>query len=112
MPLDDYQSVVGTGLKIKTSPSGSNKLIFKSKDGAVDSGSSGSDGDPLCNGPQVAYALDTVQGDIDVTLRLGTLPVLDCATFGPEPTDVLQDGSNGRIYAARNAPEPASCTSP
>jgi len=66
----------------------------------------------ICRGPQVAYVLGAAQGNIDVTLRLGTLPVLDCATLGPAPTEVLRDGSDGRRYLARNSPDPASCTSP
>jgi hypothetical protein len=66
----------------------------------------------ICRGPQVAYLLGAPQGDIDVTLRLGTLPVLNCATFGPDPTEVLSDGSNGNKYLAHDAPAPAACTSP
>jgi hypothetical protein len=66
----------------------------------------------ICRGPHVAYLLGAPQGDIDVTLRLGTLPVLNCATFGPDPTEIVRDGSNGRTYVALGAPAPDSCTSP
>ncbi len=63
-------------------------------------------------GPQMAYVLGTAQGNIDVTLRLGSLPDRNCSTFGPPPTQVLADGSNGVAYLAKDAPQPASCTSP
>jgi hypothetical protein len=66
----------------------------------------------ICEGPQVAYALGQAQGNIDVTLRLGSGPDRNCATFGPAPTVVLRDGSNGRTYLAKRAPQPDSCTSP
>jgi hypothetical protein len=66
----------------------------------------------ICEGPQVAYVLDGPQGNIDLTLRLGTMPLLNCATLGPPPTIVRRDGSNGRKYLARNSPDPDSCTSP
>jgi hypothetical protein len=65
----------------------------------------------LCKGAQVAYVLGTAQGDIDVTLRMGSVPVRDCATFGPPPTDVVRDGSDGRRYRAKDAPRPDACTS-
>ena len=65
-----------------------------------------------CKGPQVAYTLGQAQGDIDVTLRVGSGPDRNCSTFGPPPTRVLADGSNGRTYLAKDAPGPASCTSP
>ena len=65
-----------------------------------------------CKGPQVAYTLGQTQGNIDVTLRLGTEPDRNCSTFGPPPTRVLADGSNGIRYLAKDAPQPASCTSP
>lgn len=66
-----------------------------------------------CRGPQIAYTLGAAQGDIDVTLRLGSLPVRNCVTFGPPPTKVQRDGSNGKKYRAKHAPTPApSCTSP
>jgi hypothetical protein len=54
--------------------------------------------------------LGTAQGNIDVTLRLGSTPSRNCATFGPPPTRVIRDGSDGRIYRAQGAPRPASCT--
>lgn len=66
-----------------------------------------------CRGSQIAYTLGTTQGDIDVTLRLGSLPVRNCVTFGPPPTKVQRDGSDGKRYRAKHAPTPApSCTSP
>ena len=65
-----------------------------------------------CKGPQMAYVLGTAQGNIDVTLRLGTGPDRNCSTFGPPPTRVVADGSNGKKYLAKDAPAPASCTSP
>lgn len=65
-----------------------------------------------CRSPHVTYVLDGPQGNIDVTLRLGSLPVRNCATFGPPPTKVVKDGSDGKKYLAKFAPEPASCTTP
>jgi hypothetical protein len=65
-----------------------------------------------CKGPQVSYVLGQAQGDVDVTLRLGTGPDRNCSTFGPLPTRVLADGSDGRRYLAKDAPAPAACTSP
>ena len=50
------------------------------------------------------YTLGAPQGNIDVTLRLGSLPVRNCATFGPPPTKVVHDGSNGKKYQAKHAP--------
>jgi hypothetical protein len=67
----------------------------------------------ICRGPQVAYVLGAPQGDIDVTLRTGSLPNRNCARFGPAPTRVLKDGSDGKTYHARGAPEaPSPCSSP
>jgi hypothetical protein len=63
----------------------------------------------ICRGPQVAYTLGTPQGDVAVTLGLGSLPLLNCATFGPPPTEVTHDGTDGKKYQAKNAPRPASC---
>lgn len=65
-----------------------------------------------CRGAQVAYTLGAAQGNIDVTLRLGSLPVRNCATFGPPPTVIKRDGSDGKKYLAKRAPDPADCTSP
>ncbi len=66
-----------------------------------------------CRSPHVTYPLlGGPQGNIDVTLRLGSDPVRNCATFGPPPTKVVHDGSNGKQYLAKHAPAPASCTSP
>ncbi len=65
-----------------------------------------------CRGPHVVYTLGAPQGNIDVTLRLGSLPVRNCATFGPPPTKVVHDGSNGKKYQAKHAPAPADCTTP
>jgi hypothetical protein len=67
----------------------------------------------ICKGPQVAYTLGAPQGDIDVTLRTGSLPNRLCARFGPPPTRVLKDGSDGKTYLAKDAPEaPSPCPSP
>ena len=65
----------------------------------------------LCQGPQVVWTLGMPEGDIDVTLRLGSLPIRNCATFGPPPTQVIRDGSDGRTYRAKNAEDPPACTS-
>jgi hypothetical protein len=65
-----------------------------------------------CRGPQVAYTLGAAQGNVDVTLRLGSAQLLTCTTFGPPPTKVLHDGSNGTRYLAKHSPAPLSCTSP
>ena len=65
----------------------------------------------VCKGPQVAWTLGAAEGAIDATLRLGSLPIRDCTTFGPSPTRVLRDGSDGRTYRAKDAPRPATCTS-
>jgi hypothetical protein len=63
----------------------------------------------VCRGAQVAYALGTAQGDVAVTLGLGSAPLLNCAKFGPPPTVVTHDGSDGRKYQAKDAPPPPSC---
>jgi hypothetical protein len=63
----------------------------------------------VCSGPQVTYALGAPQGDVSVTLGLGSAPILNCMSFGPPPTEVTHDGSDGRKYQARNAPQAASC---
>jgi len=66
-----------------------------------------------CVGPQVAYTFGAPAPDIDVTLRTGGgVPVRQCARFGPPPTEVKRDGSNGESYFARRAPEsPYPCPS-
>jgi len=66
----------------------------------------------ICRGAQVAYPLDVPPGDIDVTIRMGTFPQRICTTFGPPPTRVLKDGSNGKTYKAKDSSEPPEpCTS-
>lgn len=65
-----------------------------------------------CRGPQVDYVLGAPQGDVDVTIRTGSVPERNCSTFGPPPTHVAQDGSNGKTYKAKGAPPPPlPCTS-
>jgi hypothetical protein len=65
----------------------------------------------ICRGPQVAYTLGAPQGNIDVTIRTGSIPQRDCATFGLPPTHIVKDGSRG-IYLAKDAPHPdVPCTS-
>ena len=63
----------------------------------------------ICRGPQVAYALGAPQSDVAVTVGLGSLPLVDCMLFGPPPTRVTHDGSDGKKYQAKDAPHPASC---
>jgi hypothetical protein len=63
----------------------------------------------VCRGPHVSYALGAPQGDVAVTVGLGSAPTLNCMTFGPPPTQVTHDGSDGRKYQAKNAPSPPSC---
>jgi hypothetical protein len=70
----------------------------------------------VCVGPQVAFALGAAQGPIDVIIGTGTQPLRRCHRFGsaaPESCDVLKDGSNGRVYLAKNcAGAPVACASP
>jgi hypothetical protein len=66
-----------------------------------------------CGGPQIGYTFGAPAGDIDVTLRTGGgTPVRQCARFGPAPTEVKRDGSDGESYYARKAPaSPFPCPS-
>jgi len=64
----------------------------------------------ICKGPQVDYLLGTPQGDIAVTFELGSAPDRNCLLFGPAPTEVRKDGSDGRTYVAKKAPQPATCS--
>jgi hypothetical protein len=63
----------------------------------------------ICKGAQVAYTLGTAQGNVDVTVRTGSAPQRYCATFGPPPTQVVKDGSDGKTYLAKSSPAPGSC---
>jgi hypothetical protein len=66
----------------------------------------------VCSGAQVAYALGTSQDEVDVSLVTGdpSAPIKYCMAFGTETgADVVKDGSNGRVYKARQAQGPAFC---
>jgi hypothetical protein len=66
----------------------------------------------VCTGAQVDYVLGTAQGDVRVEVTTGELAteLRSCASFGPSTgAVVVQDGSDGRIYKAKDAGEPAAC---
>lgn len=63
-----------------------------------------------CKGPQVAYALGAVQGNVSVVLSTGDAAANRkyCATFGPlTSATILHDGSDGRSYGAIDAAQGA-----
>jgi hypothetical protein len=66
----------------------------------------------VCVGSQVAYALGAAETEVNASLIMGdpSAPAKYCASFGAATgADVAKDGSNGRVYKARNASPPAFC---
>jgi hypothetical protein len=68
----------------------------------------------LCHG-RGATTLDfdlapgQAQPPVDVSLRVGSAPQIYCFSFGG---NVLKDGSDGRVFLAKDAPPPAVACSP
>jgi hypothetical protein len=70
----------------------------------------------VCKGPQVAFDLGAAQGPISVVLSFGSEPLRNCHRFGsaaPESCDVKKDGSDDRVFLAKNCVgPPVGCPSP
>jgi len=65
----------------------------------------------VCKGPQVDYNLGTDQQSVTAVLRVsGSDTARTCATFSPaNGCSVLHDGTNGKLYVARDCTTSAPC---
>jgi len=85
-------------------PSGSTCYVLLINEGRIEKA--------VCKGAQVVYALGAAQGDVQAVLTTGHPDAgrKYCASFGPATSaNVVKDGSNGKVYLAKDAGAPAAC---